>query len=137
MAYYTSASADIRVSLNGRQINVNWITFSGGNLTKNNMKIRPAGFEIDLPGPGTRDDITVGCYATDASLGQLRDFEKGSVMSVAVTSKDENGNPSGLTTTYSGNVKGVNRPDLDTSSSDPEPVNFEVVMGCNEQVAYS
>ena len=64
-SYTREDQIDIRVSLDGVPYGNSWDSIAGGGLTANKVMIRVGGKEINIGGPASRDDVTVGIQMSD------------------------------------------------------------------------
>lgn len=128
---------DIRVSLDGVPYGASWDSISGGGLTANKVMIRVGGKEINIGGPASRDDVTVGIQMSDLVAPWRAAFDKRvGIGSVSVTwtllSPDlvAIDGPHG----YVGILGGCTPPDMDKSNSSPGPAKFTIVLGPNQEM---
>jgi hypothetical protein len=133
--YIREDQADIRVTVDGVAYGDSWATAEGGNLEADDSKTRPGGmgYEVSLGGPASRDDLTVGTQLSDISSTWAKRLESrvgvGRVK-VAITFLSPERGPIGTSATRQGVLKGVNVPDMDSTSSDAGML--ELVVSCDE-----
>lgn len=133
--YFRDDQTSITVVLNGKPY-TGWDSVSGGDLSANTVKYRTldAG-EIDLGGPGTRADITVGIQMSDTVAAVwVPAFEAANgdgKVSLNVKFLDGSGAVAAQRG-RSGVLKGVKTPDMDRSNSSPNRAVFEITVGAHE-----
>lgn len=133
--YLRDDQTSLTIVLNGVPY-TGWDSYSGGDLTANTVKYRTldAG-EIDLGGPGTRADATVGIQMSDVVVAQwVPAFEAANgsgKVSINVKFLDANGAVIAQRG-RSGVVKGVKTPDMDRSNESPGRAIFEITVGLHE-----
>lgn len=105
---------------------------SGGNADSDDNKYRPGGTpsQISLGGPTTVDNITVSrIYDLDRDnplLGWLYARRGKAKAVVTVQPLDRDFNAFGRPTTYSGTLKAVQHPDVDSESTDAAMLALEI-----------
>lgn len=114
-----------------------WDSISGGAADSNTVKIRVNGKEIDIGGPGTRGDVTVGIQMSDVVMGWSKTFDgrrgKG-VATVGWQILDADLNVL-AGKSYTGTLKGCTDPDFDKMNSSPGAAKFTITVSCNEDLA--
>lgn len=131
----------ISVTLDGvpYPANGSWDSISGGDKDSNTVKIRVNGREIDIGGPATRADLTVGIQLSDQVFAWIRTFDNRSGRGRAKVSAsllDADLNVIWGPFTRQGTVKGTTGiPDMDKANSSPGPAKFQFVMSCDEAAA--
>lgn len=114
----------ISLSLDGRDLET-WDTFSGGEVDSDESKYRPGGMaaEVSLGGTRTIGEITLGReydYLRDHPIVTWLISRVGSGRGIIGRQPlDTNGIPQGNPTTYTGTLKTVTLPDIDSMSNDP------------------
>lgn len=135
---YTSDDLiDIRVFLDSVQYGDSWDSFSGGGKTANTVKIRVGGREIDIGGPASRDDTTIGIQMSDLNTGWYTIFDRRTnrgKLQIVVTILDADLNPK-VHWSFTGTLKGSTLPDFDASNSSPGPAKFVITGSMNEDLA--
>jgi hypothetical protein len=137
--YTREDQVDIRVTLDGVAYGNSWDSIAGGDKDSNTVKIRVNGKEIDIGGPATRGDLTVGIQLSDQVAAWIRTFDtrcgKGA-LKVSASLLDADLNVIWGPFTRTGTVKGTTGiPDMDKANSSPGPAKFQFVMSCNEDAA--
>jgi hypothetical protein len=123
---------DVAITLPG--LPAGWTSLEGGDVEAEDVFTRPGGMRpgINLGGPSKRSDATVKVqYSTDfnAIISTLEGLAGKRSMAVSWTPLDADMNPNGSTTTITGVLKQVMRPNFDANAS---AVGFlQLVMGCN------
>lgn len=138
MAYTREDQVDIRVTLDGVPYGGSWDSIAGFEGDSNTVKIRVGGKELDIGGPGTTTDGTVGIQMSDIVAGWVKTFYnrrgKGSLkVSWSVTDSDLNVIAGPFT--HTGTLKTSTRPDMDRSNSSPGAAKFQIVCSANEDIA--
>lgn len=137
--YTREDQVDIRVTLDGVPYGASWDSISGGATDANTVKIRVGGKEIDIGGPATRGDLTVGIQLSDIVAAWIRTFDSRSgrgVLKVSASLLDADLNVIWGPYTRTGRVKGTTGiPDMDKANSSPGAAKFSFVMSCNEDLA--
>lgn len=95
-----------------------WDSFSGGDTSGRGVNINPGGGPgVALGGTQSRNTITMDRTWSDVlinAFGQLDQASNRAAVSIKVTTRDANMNPTGATTTYTGILEGVTRPPFDS-----------------------
>lgn len=121
----------ISLSLDGRDLEV-WDTFSGGEIDSDESKYRPGGMaaEVSLGGTRTLGEITVGReydYLRDHPIVPWLVNRVGSGRCIVGRQPlDVNGVPQGTPTTYTGTLKTLTLPDIDSMSNDPALIELAI-----------
>lgn len=123
----------VSLSVDGRDLEV-WDTVSGGEIDSEESKYRPGGMAAEISLGGTR---TVG----NITLGRNYDFLRDHPLLPWLVSRvgagrcaigrqplDINGVPQGSPTRYTGTLKTVSPPDIDSMSNDPSMVELEITI---------
>lgn len=121
------------LSIDGVDLEV-WDRWSGGEIDSDESKYRPGGMasEISLGGTRTVGNITVG-----RNYDYLRDHPRVPWLISRVGAGrgvlgrqplDINGNPQGAPLTYTGTLKTVTPPDIDSTSNDPAILELEFTL---------
>lgn len=114
----------ISLSIDGRDLEV-WDKISGGEVDSEESKYRPGGMAAEISLGGTR---TIGEITISREYDRLRDhpllswlFNRVGAGRCVIGRQplDYNGAPSGNPTTYTGTLKTVTPPDVDSMSNDP------------------
>lgn len=114
----------VTLSIDGRDLEV-WDTFSGGEIDSDESKYRPGGMAAEISLGGTR---TLGEITISREADYLRDWPlKGFLFNRCGSGRcvvgrqplDVNGVPQGDPMTYTGTLKTVTWPDIDSMSTDP------------------
>lgn len=137
-AYTREDQIDIRVTLDGVSYGASWDTIAGGARDANTVKIRVNGREIDIGGPGSRGDVTVGIQMSDLVAPWRRTFDSRvgrGALKVSWSLLDADGNVIDGPTTYTGTLKTCTPPDMDKSNTSPGPAKFQIVLAANEDTA--
>jgi hypothetical protein len=137
--YTREDQIDIRVTLDGAPYGGSWDSISGGDKDSNTVKIRVKGKEIDIGGPATRADLTVGIQLSDQTAAWIRTFDsrcgKGA-LKVSASLLDGDLNVIWGPFTRTGTVKGTTGiPDMDKANSSPGAAKFLFTMSCHEDSA--
>lgn len=134
--YTREDQIDIRVTLDDVPYGASWDSISGGDSDSNTVKIRVNGKEIDIGGPGTRADLTVGIQLSDQVAAWLRTFDSRrgrGKLKVSASLLDADLNVIWGPFTRTGTCKGTTGiPDMDRANSSPGAAKFQFVMSCNE-----
>lgn len=114
-----------------------WDSITGGAHDSNTVKIRVGGREIDIGGPGTRGDVTIGVQMSDVVFGWSKAFDKrvgkgALTISWSILDSDLNVIDG---KTYTGTLKTTTDPDLDKSNSSPGAAKFTATLSANEDLA--
>jgi hypothetical protein len=123
MPEYRSDQALIQVSVAGiLSDTVAWDSFSGGDTGGTTTNRQPGGMgsAYAMGGPQTRNPITLGRIWSDVLFNVYKQLDQATNrarVTVKVTTLDANGRTTGPTTTYSGVLATVTRPEYDSSSS--------------------
>lgn len=139
--YTREDEVTISVTLDGAKFppgGGSWDSVAGGERDANTVKIRIGGREIDIGGPSSRGDLTVGIQMSDVVASWFRTFDSRSgkgAMNVSVSITDGDGRIVSGPFTYAGTLKTTTRPDLDNSNSSPGAAKFQAVMSCHEDMA--
>lgn len=129
----------VSVSLNGKSLGV-FDKMSGGELDSEVSKYRAGGLapETVLGGPTTVSDITVSrIYSLDVdhsiNLPKLKAAVGSGRVTVTRQPLDADGNRYGRAVVYTGILKKVGLPDVDSQSNDPGMLELEVA--CDSTVS--
>lgn len=137
MAYTRDDQVDIRVTLDGTPYGASWDSLTGGEGDSNTVKIRVNGKEIDIGGPGTTTDVTVGIQMSDIVAAYIPTFYarrgKGA-LKVSFSVTDANYNPLVGPYSYTGTLKSCTRPDFNRNNSSPGAASFQIVLSANEDL---
>lgn len=138
MSYIREDMADIRVTVDGVSYGDSWATAEGGNLEADNSKTRPGGMgdEVDVGGPASRDDLTLGIQFSDVVAGWHKKFESRvgtGRIKAAVTFLGPDKAPVGPSQTRVGTLKAANLPDFDSNGSDQAM--YTIVVSCDQAAA--
>jgi hypothetical protein len=121
----------VSLAVDGKDLGV-WDKFSGGEVDSEELKYRPGGMapQVSLGGYRNVGNITVSrLFDQSRDLGQsgwlINRVGKGDV-TVAKQSLDVDGNPFGKPVVYTGKLKRVTLPEVDSESSDPALVELEI-----------
>jgi hypothetical protein len=74
--YTREDQINITVTLDGVPYGGSWDSIAGGGKTANAVKIRVGGKEINIGGPASRDDVTVGIQMSDLVAPWRATFDK-------------------------------------------------------------
>jgi hypothetical protein len=120
----------ISLSIDGRDLEV-WDRWSGGEIDSDDSKYRPGGLaaEISLGGTRTVGNITLGRdydYLRDHPLLPWLISKVGTGRaSIGRQPLDLTGSPQGVPLTYTGTLKAVTPPDIDSMSNDAAILELE------------
>lgn len=141
LPYVREDECAITVNLDGVKYGDSWDSIAGGERDANTVKIRiptPGGYrEVDIGGPSSRGDVTVGIVLNDTRIGWFKSFDSRSgkgIMNVTCAITDSNGTVVN-SWTFKGVCKTVTPPDMDVSNVSPDKANLTVVMSANEELA--
>lgn len=123
----------ITLSIDGRDMGV-WDTKSGGELDSEEAKYRPGGMlaEISLGGSRTTGNLTISRYCD-----RLRDWPTikwlasrvgAGRVSCGVTPLDPNGARAGDPLVYTGTLKTVTPPEIDSTGTDAAMIELECTI---------
>jgi hypothetical protein len=123
----------ISLSIDGRDLEV-WDSLDGGEIDSDESKYRPGGLQSEVSLGGTR---TVG----NITLGRNYDYLRDHPMLPWLVSRvgagrcvigrqplDFNGVPQGAPTRYTGTLKTVTPPGIDSMSNDPTKIEVEITI---------
>ena len=111
-----------------------WDTKEGGEADSEENKYKPGGMgkEISLGGTKSVGNVTIGRYydwrRDDAVIGWLMDRVGNGRGAVGIQMLDVHGAPQGNLLTYTGTLKTVTPPDLDSTSNDPAMLSLEFTI---------
>src|SRR5262245_3290209 len=123
----------VSLSIDGRDLEV-WDTLDGGEIDSEEAKYRPGGMaaEISLGGTRTVGNITLGRnydYLRDHPLMQwLVDRVGFGRCTIGRQPLDPNRVPQGSPTRYTGTLKTVTPPAIDSMSNDPAKIELEITI---------
>jgi len=138
MPQYRADQHLVHLSVTGVPLdNIQWDTFSGGDLQAADVSYPPGGMlpVVNLGGTPTRSDITLTRAWSDALISVFKKLDASTgrgAATIPVQTLDANGSPTGATITYSGVVKSVARPDYDHKGNDTAMLT--VVIGANASI---
>jgi hypothetical protein len=121
----------VSLSIDGRDLEV-WDRLTGGEVDSDESKYRPGGMAAEISLGGTR---TIGELTVSREYDRLRDHpliawllgRVGAGRAVIGRQPlDFNGVPAGTPTTYTGTVKTVTLPDIDSMSNDPALIEIAI-----------
>jgi hypothetical protein len=123
----------VSLSVDGRDLEI-WDRWSGGEIDSDESKYRPGGMaaEISLGGTRTVGNITLGRdydYLRDHPLLPWLISKVGAGRAtIGRQPLDMNGSPQGAALTYTGTLKTVTPPDIDSMSNDAAILELEFTL---------
>lgn len=121
----------VHVTVNGQDFGI-WDKMSGGEVDSEETKYKPGGMEPELSLGGSKSvgNITISrIYDLDRDHSQVKFLmNRAGTADVTVTKQplDVNAVPFGAPLVYSGKLKQVTAPEVDSTSSDPGMIELEI-----------